>query len=91
MEVPLVPQLVLATRSPLCALREGAVMPRFDFKCPDCGLVRYDVWISGYRDSQGLRTADIAPCEFCGGILEKQPAAPNFSVSGFNAKNGYSR
>jgi hypothetical protein len=27
----------------------------------------------------------------CAGWLIKQPAAPNFTIKGFNAKNGYSK
>lgn len=66
-------------------------MPRYDFKCEDCGHVREDVWMSTYRESQGVDTLDIAPCEKCGGLLRKMPSAPNFTVTGYNAKNGYSK
>jgi hypothetical protein len=73
-------------------------MPRFDFKCPLCGNVRHDVWVSLLNLERKDFGKDISPCLrmigdglVCGGILEKQPCAPNFSVKGFNAKNGYSK
>lgn len=65
-------------------------MPRYDFACVN-GHVRPDVWMSSYRDALGCTTLDITPCEHCGEPLMKQPCAPNFSVKGFSAKNGYSK
>ena len=64
-------------------------MPRFDFKCPACSALRKDVWLSTYRAGQDH--VDISPCDQCGTPLEKVPAAPSFTVKGFNAKNGYSK
>jgi putative FmdB family regulatory protein len=64
-------------------------MPRYDFKCTSCGKMRQDVWVSNFRDA--LNTPiDISSCE-CGGQLQKQPSAPNFTINGYNAKNGYSK
>ena len=66
-------------------------MPRFDFKCAN-GHVREDVWVSMFRAAQKDFPEDfVDPCETCGLPMRKQPAAPNFRVGGFNAKNGYSR
>jgi predicted nucleic acid-binding Zn ribbon protein len=63
-------------------------MPRYDFKC-DNGHVREDVWVSMFRDA-GEAPVPVPPCEECGAAMHKQPAAPNFTIGGFNAKNGYS-
>lgn len=63
-------------------------MPRFDFKCPACGLVRPDVWVSLYRLNQPR--IDISPCEQCSTRLERQPSAPAFVVKGYRASTGYS-
>lgn len=64
--------------------------PRFDFKCPQCGTIREDVWVSNFRDAtDSARGTDYAPCERCGGVLEKMPAAPSFRVTGYSAKNSY--
>lgn len=55
-------------------------MPRYDFKCNECGkVVEYSVPL-GWETVRCL----------CGGTLEKQPAAPNFTITGYSAKNGYS-
>lgn len=64
--------------------------PRFDFRCTKCASLREDVWVSNFRDAtDSFAGTDIAPCVECGGTMEKMPAAPNFSVKGFNAKNHY--
>lgn len=63
-------------------------MPRYDFKCAN-GHLREDVWVSMSRAAQ--KPAYILECDICGQPMDKQPCAPNFSVSGFNAKNGYSK
>jgi len=66
-------------------------MPRYDMQCDACGRVRTDVWVSNWRDANGV--IDIAPCE-CGFATmrwNKLPSAPNFSVKGYNAANGYGR
>ena len=65
-------------------------MPRYDFKCLSCGNVREDVWVSNFRDASGTFNATLlAPCECGVSQWERLPSAPNFSVGGFNAKNGY--
>lgn len=61
-------------------------MPKFDFKCPSCSTVRSDVWVSNWTAATGRQMP--INCE-CGKEMEKQPAAPNFTVSGYNAKNSY--
>jgi len=62
-------------------------MPRFDYYCPACDTTYPDLWVS---------TADVTkdrfcPNEDCGLVLDRLPAAPAFSVRGYNAKNGYSK
>lgn len=63
-------------------------MPRYDFQCAN-GHVRTNVWVSSFRDAAHV-AVNISPCE-CGLPMEKQPCAPAFKVSGFNAANGYSK
>lgn len=63
-------------------------MPRFDFRCQKCGALRQDVWVTNWTSATG-RAMPIN-CE-CGAEMEKIPAAPNFSVKGFNAANRYGR
>ena len=62
-------------------------MPRYDFKCPNCGTIRADVTVSNWRSATG----DEMPydCLDCGTRMVKLPSAPNFSVKGYNAKNHY--
>lgn len=62
-------------------------MPRYDFKCPKCGTIRADVTVSNWHSATG----DEMPydCPKCGKRMVKQPSAPNFKVTGFNAKNHY--
>ncbi len=61
-------------------------MPRFDFKCAACGKVRPDVWVTNWTSSTGRQMP--INCE-CGATMEKQPAAPNFAVKGYSARNNY--
>jgi len=63
-------------------------MPRYDFRCPKCGTIRADVWVSNWKSASG----DEMPfdCPKCETRMEKQPCAPNFSIGGkFTAKNHY--
>lgn len=62
-------------------------MPHFDFKCPACGLVIEDVWISVTPTPTQLDR----PCTRCKTPMEKLPPAANFKINGYNAKNGYSK
>jgi putative FmdB family regulatory protein len=59
-------------------------MPLWDFYCELCDL---KVELS-FRT---LEDADHATCPKCGSLLSRKPAAPNFSVKGYNADNGYSK
>lgn len=61
-------------------------MPRFDFTC-ECGGVRKDVVVSNWTSATGRQMP--IHCPDCQKEMTKQPAAPNFSVKGFNAKNHY--
>jgi predicted nucleic acid-binding Zn ribbon protein len=65
-------------------------MPRYDFKCTSCGKIRQDVWVSNFRDALNTRIM-VSPCDECGAWMEKLPCAPNFTINGYNAKNGYSK
>lgn len=60
-------------------------MPRWDYKCIKCDKLRLDVVVNNWKDATGYHR-EI--CE-CGGEMKKQPAAPNFSIGGYNAKNHY--
>ena len=67
-------------------------MPRYDYACKN-GHVRKDVWVSIANTHLAAfgKIVDITPCLECGEPLEKLPCAPNFTVKGFNAKNGYTK
>lgn len=60
-------------------------MPRFDFKCHPCDRIDTNVWVSVDAAAPNNRRT----CYVCGALMEKLPAAPNFSVKGYNAANGY--
>lgn len=59
-------------------------MPIFVFRCPVCGLERDYLLMPG-------KTEEPHVCFHCAAEMEKQPTAPNFTVQGFNAKNGYTK
>jgi putative FmdB family regulatory protein len=65
-------------------------MPCFDYKCPVCKAV-VEVFKSNFDDA-----TKPAYCPYCGRgadgevVMERQPAAPAFTISGYSAKNGYS-
>lgn len=65
-------------------------MPVWAYTCSKCGqMVTMSFSSSGVRDLQeatGLMCSRIP----CAGTLQRQPAAPNFAMRGFSAKNGYS-
>jgi hypothetical protein len=70
-------------------------MPLFDFKCPNCGLIK-EVLVR--------KPTDVILCEPCNRpnvrvcslttwnpvLMERQSAAPSFRVVGFNERTGYS-
>jgi putative FmdB family regulatory protein len=62
-------------------------MPRYDFKCPRCGVERHDVVVS-FAELE--HTDTTAPCERCGAKLERMPGRFSFVIKGYNATNGYS-
>lgn len=65
-------------------------MPRYDFKCLNCGAIRKDVWVSNYRDaSNTFNASELTPCACGSRLWEKLPCAPNFTIGGFSEKNGY--
>jgi putative FmdB family regulatory protein len=55
---------------------------RFDYRCPACGVTYEDI-----ASTQGTQVH----CIQCGKMCERLPAAPNFAVKGYNARNGYTR
>ena len=63
-------------------------MPMYDFKCRACGFEAKDVLLT--KRSQHPPYSPKCPQCHKIGSLDRQPAAANFSVRGFSAKNGYS-
>lgn len=63
-------------------------MPRYDYRCDNCGTVR-EVTVSNWKDATDPLAGFMKSTCDCGGILEKMPAAPNFSISGYSARNSY--
>lgn len=61
-------------------------MPLFDFKCPTCGEVAVDVVVQ-YPDLPPILVCDMHRPQT---IMVRQPAAPAFTIKGYNAANGYS-
>jgi putative FmdB family regulatory protein len=60
-------------------------LPTYQFKCEKCGLRRDLI--------RGVHARDeIVVCLVCDGQrMERQTAAPSFTVQGFNAANGYAK
>lgn len=59
-------------------------MPRWDFSCDTCHTTVELTF-------KTAEAAASATCPTCGRPLTRQPAAPNFTVHGYNARNGYSK
>ena len=64
-------------------------MPSWDYVCDHCGYNQVEHFSSAeWRDMQESELK----CECCGERrLMRKPAAPNFQVNGYSAKNGYSK
>lgn len=66
-------------------------MPVWPYTCAKCGqAVTMSFTSAAVRDAQeatGLMCSRMP----CAGTLQRQPAAPNFAVHGFSARNGYSK
>lgn len=62
-------------------------MPRFDYRCPKCERTEE------MQEPTWEGSPCLPCCKFCCGpvTMEKLPSAPNFTVKGFNAKNGYAK
>lgn len=58
-------------------------MPRYDFKCPN-GHVREEYMLTA-------QDMPVFVCLLCREPMVKQPCAPNFSIKGYSAKNGYTK
>jgi hypothetical protein len=70
-------------------------VPTYDYICPLCGNHETRQLPVAERDATQLCGAYPA-CNtpylgLCRGILERQASAPSFVVTGYNAKNGYSK
>ena len=53
-----------------------------DLECPECHAVVVDEWV--WKRDTPVRCT-------CGVVMTPRVAAPSFKVTGFNAKNGYSK
>jgi predicted nucleic acid-binding Zn ribbon protein len=62
-------------------------MPTFDYQCPNCGHTQE---CSIPLDELGFRAIYCGMCSVRP-QMDRLPAAPNFTIKGFNAKNGYSK
>lgn len=59
-------------------------MPRWNWKCDRCGFV-------SERMFPNAAIADVSDvrCMKCDARMTRQPSAPNFTIHGFRAANGY--
>ncbi len=63
-------------------------MPMYTYECPECGLAA-TLW-------EKIARRDKVACHRCSlfhgkeMLMRRLPDAPNFSIQGYNAKNGYS-
>jgi len=55
-------------------------MPVFDYRCPKCGRVYVDVYVS--HPSETLLCRDRSLANDCDGVLKKLPATPNIIFKG---------
>lgn len=66
-------------------------MPVHEYQCNLCGR-KEDRWFANHAEVEELDQKTI-PCKpnpkKCKGVLTRQPSAPNFTVGGFSARNGY--
>ena len=58
-------------------------MPTFDYRCQKCHKVHERFFTLAQGPTQQY-------CDACGGKMDRLPSAPAFTVTGFNAANGYS-
>lgn len=61
-------------------------MPRWVYKCPQCGGESTQAFANVEE-----RDKTVVLCEECDRFMVRQPAAPAFAVGGFNARNGYAK
>jgi putative FmdB family regulatory protein len=59
-------------------------MPRWDFDCETCQRTFELVF-------RRLDDANDVPCPKCGNTLTRKPASGSFTITGFNARNGYAK
>lgn len=74
-------------------------MPIYDYKCDTCKRTE-ERFFGSQAEAQKYEAGGIRPCKpnpgtggvgrKCAGRMLKLPSAPNFSIGGFSAKNGYS-
>jgi predicted RNA-binding Zn-ribbon protein involved in translation (DUF1610 family) len=67
-------------------------MPRFDWKCPNCGFVE-EMTIPFAESKAGEATYACPHCKGRDQIhwMTRQIPTTNFAIKGFSAKNGYSK
>lgn len=67
-------------------------MPRFDYQCPKCGNI-VEMSAPHWAGVECLPCCMMPGCfvEKAPTTMEKLPAAPNFTIKGFNAGNRYSK
>jgi putative FmdB family regulatory protein len=59
-------------------------MPRWDFHCDTCNR-------TVERTYARVEDAQVARCDQCGSELTRQPSSGSFVITGYNARNGYSK
>ena len=73
-------------------------MPMFEYKCDTCGrsedrffatLAERDAFDNEVLVGRSCKPGASPKNRKCTGRMRRQLSAPNFSVQGFNAKNGY--
>lgn len=61
-------------------------MPTYQFHCTNDRCAKSNDFESRVVP---IAERDAQSCDICGDRMERLPAAPNFKVEGFNARNGY--
>ena len=64
-------------------------MPRYSYECPECGKQATLQVPIARRDKVACHECSVFRDEDV--RMRRQPDAPNFTIKGFSAKNGYSK
>ena len=62
-------------------------MPRYSYDCPECGKQATLQVPVARRDKVACHECSVWRKEDV--LMRRQPDAPNFTIKGFSAKNGY--